>query len=273
MSQPIVTAIIPFSQKHTPKKYLQEAKESVNQQSVPTEIIIVEDPQQRGPAWARNKGLENADTRFVAFLDADDLWKDGKLRTQLRAIRESSAGICLEGTYDDTNEFVRDLFLMKTMSLTSSILLDTKQIDIRFEEGLERREDHLFIIEAASKAGACFATDVVEIRKHQRGLSSRNTPELRIKQNKRFVEYVSDRVDQNLADEYKNELFRRLYHRIGRSEHRNGRYRSAIDYFLHSLSIGFSIKTSGALLLSGGMYVIFGDAPLEEEVQGSDTEK
>jgi glycosyltransferase involved in cell wall biosynthesis len=254
MSNPPVSVIIPFSPAHTSETYLEEAKESVNNQSVPTETIVVEDTEQRGPSWARNKGFERASTRFVALLDADDLWEKGKLSAQIGQLKKTGAGICIEGDYNDTQSFMRDLFLLRTSSLTSSILLDTERTHVRFEEALERREDHLFILEAASQAGACFVPNIVEIRKHQGGLSSRNTPNLRIEQNELFIEYVAQRVDETLARENENELFRYLYHRVGRSEHYQGNYRSAVGYFFLSLRQGISIKTLGALILSTGGY-------------------
>jgi len=250
-----VSVVIPYSPKHTPSKMLEEAKQSVEKQSAPTQIIVIKDTEQRGPAWARNEGINQASTDLVAFLDADDIWNTKRLDSQIRCLKEVDCGICVEGEYDRTKVFMRDLFVMKASSLTSSILIDTDKVDIRFEEELERREDHLFILEAMAKSGGCFVPDLVKIRKHEGGLSSQNTPRLRIEQNERFVEFVAERVDSSLVKQWEDELFRRLYHRIGRAEHREGRYRSAIEYYRSSLSRGASVKTVGAMLLSAGEYV------------------
>ena len=252
---PRVSVVIPYSPEHTPAEMLNEAKESVKSQPVPTEIIVIEDTEQRGPAWARNKGIDQASTRFVALLDADDLWEPGKLDSQLQCINQTDSGICVQGEYDDTQTFMKDLFIMKTSSLTSSILIDTEQVTIRFEENLDRREDHLFILEAIESSGGCFLPDLVKIRKHDEGLSSRNTPQLRIEQNEHFVELVAKRINKTPVEQYEDELFRRLYHRIGRAEHREEQYQSAISYFTTSLYYGLSIKTIGAAVLSAGKYM------------------
>jgi len=250
MSEPLVSVVIPYSSEHTPEQYLHQAKESVESQSVRTEILVVEDTEQKGPAWARNRGLERAETRYVALLDADDRWKDNKLSAQIQQLRETGAGICVEGEYDDQERFMGDLFLMRTMSLTSSIFIDTERTNVRFEESLERREDHLFILEATLQAGICFVSDIVETRKHEGGLSSRNTPALRIEQNKQFIEFVSTRIDEELVEKNQTELFRHLYHRIGRSKHYQGEYKSASQYLYRSLKKGISVKTTGALAVS-----------------------
>ena len=44
----------------------------------------------RGGAAARNTGIKHSSGRFVAFLDADDLWFPGKLQSQVAVLRENS---------------------------------------------------------------------------------------------------------------------------------------------------------------------------------------
>lgn len=45
-----------------------------------------------GAAVARNKGLEEANGRYIAFIDSDDLWKPEKLKEQLSFMHENSYG-------------------------------------------------------------------------------------------------------------------------------------------------------------------------------------
>lgn len=56
-----------------------------------------------GAAASRNKGIEVANGSFIAFLDADDLWKPNKLETQLLFMKNKDCDICFS-SYDLINE-------------------------------------------------------------------------------------------------------------------------------------------------------------------------
>ncbi len=97
-----ISVIIPV---YNGEAYLAEAVESIHRQSYePIEIIIVDDGStdktgqiaknikgnvnyvyqiNKGPAKARNSGLEYARGDLIAFLDVDDLWPENKLQVQV----------------------------------------------------------------------------------------------------------------------------------------------------------------------------------------------
>jgi glycosyltransferase involved in cell wall biosynthesis len=95
-----VSVVIPT---HNAERFVAEAIDSVLAQSVPTQLIVVDDGStdttgaiadaygsalhcihqaQRGLAGARNRGLAAARHEWIAFLDADDQWETGKLERQ-----------------------------------------------------------------------------------------------------------------------------------------------------------------------------------------------
>lgn len=71
----LVTVVIPVSPKHRAAGIFEDAIQSVRNQTVPTEIITVFDDDGRGAAYARNSGTRQVDSRFVIWLDADDILK------------------------------------------------------------------------------------------------------------------------------------------------------------------------------------------------------
>jgi glycosyltransferase involved in cell wall biosynthesis len=97
-----VTVIVPA---YDAAVYLSEALESAcRQEPRPYELIVVDDgstdgtaelaerlgavcvrQENRGPSAARNRANELARTRYLGFLDADDLWPSGSLARRLQA--------------------------------------------------------------------------------------------------------------------------------------------------------------------------------------------
>ncbi len=102
MSKSQISCIVPV---YNGERYVKEALDSILAQTYrPLEIIVVDDSStdgtaevvagygdqvnyvrqpNSGPAGARNRGVSEAHGRFIAFLDADDLWHPGKLERQI----------------------------------------------------------------------------------------------------------------------------------------------------------------------------------------------
>lgn len=114
MDSPLVSVIIPS---YNGGRYLTEAIESILAQEYrPIEVIVVNDgsadntetiagrygdriiytrQENRGPAAARNRGLQMSHGKVIGFLDADDLWSRNKLSRQLSLLADVSVEIVL----------------------------------------------------------------------------------------------------------------------------------------------------------------------------------
>ena len=113
-------------------------------------------PQNSGAAVARNRALKESSGRFIAYLDADDLWRNTKLEKQVKFMLENNyAFTCTDYekiTEDDTslNKIIKipkkvnyDLFLRNTIIQTVGVMVDTKLTGKRLLEMplIRRRQD------------------------------------------------------------------------------------------------------------------------------------
>ena len=57
-------------------------------------IIYLKNKRNMGAAFSRNRGVELAKGEYIAFLDADDVWRYDKINRQIELIKKTGAIIC-----------------------------------------------------------------------------------------------------------------------------------------------------------------------------------
>ena len=95
----------------------------------------------RGAAIARNTGIDEAESRYIAFLDADDLWEPPKLERQLKFMARTGAAFSFTGYEfaDETGVGIEKIVripkvmdykkaLKNTTIFTSTVMFDTEKI-------------------------------------------------------------------------------------------------------------------------------------------------
>lgn len=60
-------------------------------------IKLIQNKENSGAAISRNKGIDEAKGKYIAFLDADDLWKKDKLEKQIKFMKENEYDFTFTG--------------------------------------------------------------------------------------------------------------------------------------------------------------------------------
>jgi teichuronic acid biosynthesis glycosyltransferase TuaG len=104
-------------------------------------IRLIANEKNEGAALSRNRGLEQASGRYIAFLDADDVWMPDKLEKELAFMEKEQAGFVFTA-YEFGDEKARGTgkivhvpdrinyrqALSRTVIFTSTVLLDREVI-------------------------------------------------------------------------------------------------------------------------------------------------
>lgn len=185
--QPLISVIMPV---YNGAATIKQAIDSVYRQNVPLELLVIDDGstdqtveilsayqerpdfhylknvQNIGAAASRNRGVHEAHGQYIAFLDADDWWEDGKLKLQLDILKKTGRVLCSSGrelmNYDGSStgkyipvrETVSYRDLLRHNSINCSSVLLSKEVAAEFPmEHDDSHEDYLTWLKILRKYG------------------------------------------------------------------------------------------------------------------------
>ena len=203
----MVSVIIPV---YNAKKYIGKTIESaLNQSYKDIEIVIVDDCSQddsretiaaymvenkniiyhlqeknAGAAVSRNKALDLARGRYVAFLDSDDLWYPEKIEKQLEHMTNGKFAFCYTAyeMIDDDDEIIKGKInilnnaeykhlLKNAMISTPTVVLD-RQLIGNLKMPLRRTgQDYAYWLLLLRKVGIAYGIDEALVKVRRRGNS------------------------------------------------------------------------------------------------------
>lgn len=193
-------------------KYIAQAIESVLCQEVPLELLVIDDcsvdntaeivtryaqdervvlirnKQNQGAAKSRNIGIRRARGTYLAFLDADDWWQQGKLKLQCRKLQETGLVLCCtgrelmnadgspRGKIISAPEVITYGMLLRTNSIAcSSVVMQTEAAREFYMSHDELHEDYILWLKVLKKYGnACGIDQPMLKSRMSRGGKSRN---------------------------------------------------------------------------------------------------
>ena len=104
-------------------------------------IRVIEEKNNKGAAMARNRGVNEATGRYIAYVDADDVWQPQKLEHMLRFMKEKKGAFAFSGyefadeNAKGTGKIVRvpdqmdyRAALRNTTIFTSTVVFDTEKL-------------------------------------------------------------------------------------------------------------------------------------------------
>lgn len=117
-------------------------QEMIDKKSTETEHIrLIRKEKNEGAAKARNTGIALAQGRYIAFLDADDIWFPDKLEKELAFMKQKHAGFAFTAyEFGDENakgtgktvtvpeQLTYRKALSRTVIFTTTVIFDTKVI-------------------------------------------------------------------------------------------------------------------------------------------------
>lgn len=158
-------------------------------------IRLLRQPANMGAARARNRGLQEANGRYVSYLDADDLWLPEKLERELAFMKEKEAAFVFTG-YEFADENGKGLgkvvhvpetlnyrqALSNTTIFTTTVMFDLEKLSReQLEMPVMKSEDTALWFRILRSGVTAYGLDenLVKYRRAGRSLSSNKLEALR----------------------------------------------------------------------------------------------
>lgn len=158
-------------------------------------IRLINQPENMGAARARNRGLQEAVGRYIAYLDADDLWLPEKLEKELEFMEQKNAAFAFtgyefaDGNGKGTGKVVHvpetmnyRQALSNTTIFTTTVMFDTRKIakDL-LEMPVIKSEDTALWWKVLRNGYTAYGLDenLVKYRRPRKSLSSNKVEALR----------------------------------------------------------------------------------------------
>ena len=117
-------------------------------------LLIIKNTINRGQGYCRNIGLKYSRSKFIAFIDADDLWMKKKLEKQIKFMKDFGHVF----TYTDYKISTKNKnkiiyvplnynyskFILNTSIATSTMIICNEVINIFFPSKIRLCEDYIF---------------------------------------------------------------------------------------------------------------------------------
>ncbi|MEX1027955.1 MAG: glycosyltransferase [Candidatus Paceibacterota bacterium] len=230
-----VSVVIPC---YNGARFLKETLASVLAQSHrPLEVLVVDDgstdgsaeiaeafpdpvrvlrQSNRGESVARNRGMNEATGEWIAFLDADDVWKPEKLKRQLAVAGPDVVGIHsdlyyfgsrngvsdIRKRYGDERYSLERLAISNTLAGPGSTLMVRRELAPRFPEWTRYAEDQIFCLELVRRGRVVLVEEpLTGYRIHSNSQSQQNTYLVTIRWHESIATWLSQQTD--VTDEFR----------------------------------------------------------------------
>ncbi|WP_435063651.1 glycosyltransferase family 2 protein [Halobaculum sp. EA56] len=245
----LVSVIIPT---YDDDEYLPRAVESVVelQDYTPIEIVLVDSAESdvaaqlsedhrnvrhvhappEGPGAARNEGISASSGEFIAFLDADDEWLEGKISKQVDRLRQTGSGFSFTEEYvitEDGNEVrlsgisfpkgepPHEYYFKKGTGIGSRTVVVRREflLDERFDEELEAREDPHLWTRILRRTDPVKVSEPLAV-KHERGNSLTSDEELVWRSERKAIVDLAKRFPE--LERYRDTRLQEADYRFGK---------------------------------------------------------